>query len=535
MGQKPYEMKLSTLLAGLPDAVFSGGPDPAVRGLAYDSRRAGPGSLFVALRGVHTDGHRFLTDAAGRGAAALLSEDDASGIGLPWVKVKDARAALSRLAARFFGEPSRSLYVIGVTGTDGKSTTVSFIHQLLEALGYAAGFLSTVSHKTGDKAADNPFRQSTPEAPEIHGLLAVMRDNGKRFAVVEATSHGLSEKTGRLADVSFDAAVLTNVALEHLEFHGTLERYRDDKANLVRALGRNPGKPHGLPRAAAVNADDAHWRLFAEAAARAGVTPVRYALTNDAEWRATDLSPGPAGTSFNVLSGGRVLPARLSVPGEFNVENFLAAAAVTCAATGRDPAEVCALAERLRPVRGRFENVARGQPFRLIVDFAHTPQSFGRLLPALKRETAGRLIVVFGSGGERDTAKRRLQGEAAARAADVIILADEDPRGEDPTAILEEIAAGCAVKRRGENLFLVPDRREAIGRACALAKAGDTVALLGKGHEKSIAYKDGALPWNEHTAAEQALSDLGFSGEKINKETRKPGNQERGEKDFEES
>ncbi|MBN2354196.1 MAG: UDP-N-acetylmuramoyl-L-alanyl-D-glutamate--2,6-diaminopimelate ligase [Spirochaetales bacterium] len=506
-------MKLSALLAELPDAVFSGVGDPVIRSLDYDSRRAGPGSLFVALRGVHADGHRFLKDAAGRGAAALLTEDDASGIGLPWVRVKDARAALSRLSARFFGEPSRHLYVIGVTGTDGKSTTVSFIHQLLEALGYLAGFLSTVAHQTGGEPADNPFRQSTPEAPEIHSLLAAMRDNGKRFAVVEATSHGLSARTMRLADVFFDAAALTNVALEHLEFHGSLERYRNDKANLFRALSRNPGKPHGLPRAAVVNADDAHWRLFADAASEAGVTAVRYAVRRDADWRATDLSPGPGGASFSVRHGGRDLPARLAVPGDFNVENFLAAAAVVCAATGRAPAEVCALAERLKPVRGRLESVARGQPFRLVVDFAHTPQAFGRLLPALKRETAGRLIVVFGSAGERDTAKRRLQGEAAARAADVVILADEDPRGENPAAILEEIAAGCAGKKRGEDLFLIPDRREAIGRACALARPGDTVALLGKGHEKSIAYKDGARPWDEKAAAEEALKALGFAKE----------------------
>jgi UDP-N-acetylmuramoyl-L-alanyl-D-glutamate--2,6-diaminopimelate ligase len=505
-------MKLSALAQGLEGAALSAGADPVIRGLAYDSRQAGPGFLFAALRGVHTDGHRFLAAARDRGASALLVEADASAAGLPWIRVPDARAALSRIAARFYGEPSRSLYVIGVTGTDGKSTTVSFIHQLLEFLGYDAGFLSTVAHQTGATVSDNPFRQSTPEAPEIHGLLAAMLANGKRFAVVEATSHGLSAKTRRLADVFFDAAVLTNVALEHLEFHGSLEQYRDDKANLFRALGRNPGKTHGLPRAAAVNGDDEHWRLFAGAAAEAGVTASLYALKNEAaDWRATGLAPDGGGVAFNLRHGGRSIATRLAVPGDYNVENFLAALSIICAVTGSDPAEVAALAGRLTPVRGRLESVERGQPFRLIVDFAHTPQAFDRLLPALKRASSGRLIVVFGSAGERDTVKRRLQGEAAARAADVVILADEDPRGEEPLSILEEIASGCRGKTRGDDLFLIPDRREAIAKACGLAKPGDTVALLGKGHEKGIIYKNLTLPWNERAVAEEALAALGFT------------------------
>jgi UDP-N-acetylmuramoyl-L-alanyl-D-glutamate--2,6-diaminopimelate ligase len=506
-----YEMKLSSLAAGLDGNYFPAGIDPLIRGLAYDSRNAGPGILFAALRGVHTDGHRFPA-ARARGAAALLVEDDASGIGLPWIRVKNARVALSRLSARFYDDPSRSLYVIGVTGTDGKSTTVSFIHQLLEMLGCAAGFLSTVAHQTADKVTDNPFRQSTPEAPEIHGLLAAMRDHGKRFAVVEATSHGLSEKTMRLADVFFDAAVLTNLAHEHLEFHGTFERYRDDKANLFRALGRDGAKSHGRQRIAVVNGDAVQREYFIQAARKTGTAVALYGLKNTAaDWRAIDLRADASGTSFLVRCGGQEFPARLSMPGDFNVENFLAALAVVSAATARDPGETAALGARLRPVRGRQESIECGQPFRLFVDFAHTPQAFGRLLPALKQATAGRLIVVFGSAGERDTAKRRLQGEAAARTADIVILADEDPRGEEPLAILEEIAAGCEGKTQGEDLFLIPDRREAIGYACRLARSGDMVALLGKGHEKSIIYKASTLPWNERAVAEEVLAVLGFS------------------------
>jgi UDP-N-acetylmuramoyl-L-alanyl-D-glutamate--2,6-diaminopimelate ligase len=509
------EALLSTLIDGLPGlaAAPAGAADPVIRGLAYDSRRAAPGFLFAALGGVHTDGRRFIGDAAARGAAAVLIEDAGAkdAAGLPAIRVTDARLALSFLADRFHGAPSRDLYVIGVTGTDGKSSTVSFIHQLLELLGLPAGFLSTVAVQTGDTVADNPFRQSTPEAPEIHGLLAAMRDQGKRFAVIEATSHGLSDKTRRLAHVRFDAAVFTNVALEHLEFHGTVERYRDDKVNLFRALACSGDKRHGLPRAAVVNGGDPHAGLFLAAARTAGVTPMTFGLAAvNADWRAGGLRPSVAGTDFTVDTGGRSIAAVLSVPGAFNVENFLAAAAVVCAATGRAPEEVLPLGASLRPVPGRVETVVGGQPFRVIVDFAHTPQAFGKLIPAFREETRGRLIVLFGSAGERDTTKRRLQGEAASRHADVIILTDEDPRGEDRSAILEEIAAGCAGKVRGENLLLIPDRREAIERAFRTAGAGDTVLLLGKGHEKSIIYATGPVAWNERAVAEEILAALGY-------------------------
>jgi UDP-N-acetylmuramoyl-L-alanyl-D-glutamate--2,6-diaminopimelate ligase len=505
------EKKLSELIKNLPGLRSAPGEEVVIRGLAYDSRRVEPGFLFAALGGLHTDGRRYIEDAAARGAAAVMTEGAETAGRLPTVSVSDARPALSRLAARLYGEPSRDLYVIGVTGTDGKSSTVFLIHQLLELLGLAAGFLSTVAVQTGATPADNPFRQSTPEAPEIHALLSDMRAHGQKFAVLEATSHGLSARTARLADVLFDAAVFTNVALEHLEFHGTIEQYRDDKANLFRALARSAGKPHGLPRAAVVNADDPHHVLFADAARRAGVAPVLYGLrAPSCDWRALDLAPDRTGTAFTVRTGGGERPARLSVPGAFNVENFLAAAAVVCAVTGRPPGEIIALGSRLKPVRGRVEAVDRGQPFRVIVDFAHTPQAFEKILPAFKKETPGRLIVLFGSGGERDTTKRPLQGKAAARHADVVILADEDPRGEDPAAILEEIAAGCAGKKRGKDLFLVPDRREAIGRALTLAAPGDTVLLLGKGHEKSIIYRDGPVPWNEKAEAEKTLESLGY-------------------------
>ncbi|HEQ71942.1 MAG TPA: UDP-N-acetylmuramoyl-L-alanyl-D-glutamate--2,6-diaminopimelate ligase [Spirochaetia bacterium] len=523
-----------------------GAADPEIRGIAYDSRRVEPGFLFVALRGEHTDGHRFLHAAVEHGAAALVVEDEtqAAGLAVPVLLAADSRRALSALSARLYDYPAESLYVIGVTGTDGKSTTVSFIHQLLELSGLEAGFLSTVAVKTDREVIDNPFRQSTPEAPEIQGLLRAMADAGKKFAVVEATSHGLSPKTHRLADVSFDAAVLTNIGHEHLEFHGSREQYRDDKANLFRALVAGKAKTHGLPRTAVVNADDPEAGYFIRALEEAGdpaaygadtggsavavgkksaaddIVVRKYGIrSDDADLTAVDITPSGFGTRFLVKEKAaetKPLPqVELSLPGVFNVENTLAALLCVTAATGASLSRMGPLVVHLTPVRGRLEKVDRGQSFTVIVDFAHTPQAFSRLLPMMKERTQGRVIVVFGSAGERDRAKRAMQGKEASRYADVIVLADEDPRGETPEAILEEIAAGCqagdARKKRDESLFLIPDRKAAIRKAFSLARPGDTVLLLGKGHEKSIIYRDRVLPWNERQAAEELLSEMGFS------------------------
>jgi UDP-N-acetylmuramoyl-L-alanyl-D-glutamate--2,6-diaminopimelate ligase len=504
--------KLSLLLELLDVTGRTGNGNPVIRGIAYDSRRAERGFLFVALRGLHTDGHKYLEAARSRGAAACLVEDitTCANLEIPCIAVNDTRTALSRIAARFFDEPSRALCVIGVTGTDGKSTTVSLIHQLLELSGYRSGFLSTVAYKAEDIVADNPFRQSTPEAPEIHEMLARMVRSHKQFAVIEATSHGLSSLTGRLADVFFDDAVFTNIAHEHLEFHGTLERYRDDKANLFRALDRPGEKNHRFPRCAVVNGDDPHWDFFTAATKTPALV---FGIKNaDADLRASSLLPDQSGTAFIIQDKTDTVPAYLPLPGVFNVENLLAAAAVVLAVTGMSLPKLVPLFAGLKPVSGRMESVERGQSFRVIVDFAHTPQAFAKLLPLLRRETAGRLIVVFGSAGMRDREKRAMQGEIASRSADIVILTDEDPREEDSLAILEAIASGCLEKERDKNLFLIPDRREAIRKAFSLAGLGDSVLLLGKGHEKSIIYKDHVLDWNEKTVAEQILAEMGFTG-----------------------
>ncbi len=510
------QKRLSEILSAAPGAVSligtaSGPADPLVTGLAYDSRDVEPGFLFFALDGVHTDGNRFIAAAVENGAVAVVSAREPAfppPEGVAYLRAADARKAMSAISAAFFDRPSRRLRTIGVTGTDGKSSTVYFIHQLLESRGAKAGLLSTVSFVKDRELEKNPFRQSTPEAPLIHGILAEMLAHGKEYAVVEATSHGLSERTARLLDVEFDAAVLTNVTHEHLEFHGTWEKYCDDKINLFRSLdaGRTAGKD--IPCFGLANADDRSYPLVR--AATSAPLLAYSVLRADTDLYATEIEPDIEGTSFVLHDGAGSGRVRLPLPGVFNVENALASAGAAARLLGINAADLIPAIERLRGVKGRMSPVRAGQPFSVIVDYAHTPGAFRRLFPMARGYTKGRLISVFGSGGERDTEKRPIQGRIASEHSDVVILSNEDPRGEDPMKLLEDIAAGCGEMRRGRDLLLIPDRREAIREAFGIAGPGDTVLLLGKGHEGSIILKDGPVPWDEIDTAKEILAEMGY-------------------------
>lgn len=499
------EKKLSVLLANLPFSQWRGPADQKISALVYDSRQAGPGSLFFALPGLHVDGHDFIPQAVAAGCRAVLHSQD-----LPsehpettYVRVKDTRQAMSPLAAAFFDHPSHELTVIGVTGTDGKSTTVSFIHQLLELTGHPAGFFSTVQWKTGAAVEANSFRQSTPEAPQIHGLLRLMRDNGLEFAVVESTSHGLSPLTNRLGDVRYTAAVLTNVTIEHLEFHGTLENYRRDKARLFSALDRNPNPAFGV-----VNLDDPHQALFSAATRR----PVLGYSQKDpsADLYASRISESPDGLEFTLTADGKSVSGGLNIPGRFNIENLMAALLTVARLLGKSPLQLVPLAQKLVPVKGRMKSVRRGQDFQVLIDYAHTPGAYEKLLPAVRATTSGRLLVVFGSAGERDHEKRPLQGELADRFADIIVLTDEDPRHEGSLPIIREIAVGIKGKTWEIDLFSCTPRALAVEKAISLARSGDTVLLLGKGHEQCIIYADRQEPYDEENAAVQALAKQGW-------------------------
>ncbi len=508
--------RLSDILSALPSYELTGPSDTPISGLAYDSRDVRPGYLFFALPGLHADGHDFIDKALDAGASAIVHSRDPGSFrqGIAYVRVPDSRFALSPAADAFYGHPSRSLGVVGVTGTEGKSTTVYLIWQLLNLSGTRAGFFSTVMSDTGSGELPNPEHQTTPEANAVHRMLADMRDAGYEYAVVEASSHGLSPRTNRLGDVAFDAGVMTNVTHEHLEFHGTVEQYRHDKANLFRALDRVghrkliAGRSVEVPSFGVVNADDPVSDLFRRACGKPVYSFGAADAPADAFARAVVSDAG--GSSFEYVEEGSSYPARIELPGEFNVRNALAALLTVSRLRGIPASELLPLLPKLRPVRGRMTVVDRGQPFEVIVDYAHTPSSFQAILPPLRSRVRGRVICVFGSGGERDTEKRPLQGRIAAEYCDVVILSDEDPRGEDPMALLEDIAAGCPGLVRGERLFLIPDRRAAIRRAFSLAGPGDLVLLLGKGHENSIIYARGTIPWDEIAEAEAALAELDY-------------------------
>jgi UDP-N-acetylmuramoyl-L-alanyl-D-glutamate--2,6-diaminopimelate ligase len=402
---------------------------------------------------------------------------------------------------------------IGVTGTEGKSTTVYLIWQLLRLMGKKAGFFSTVLSSVGGEAEPNSEHQTTPEATEVQRLLWEMAENGAEYAVVEASSHGLSPKTNRLGDVRFSAGVMTNVAHEHLEFHGTWEQYRDDKANLFRAL-----KQQGvLATFGVVNADDPSAAYFAAAG---GAKILKYStrgLTADLTLGSQNSSAGGNWYNIVVQQTGEIIDIRDRLPGAFNAGNVLASMLVVSELLDTPIRELALPVAELLPLRGRMTSVPNTLGFEIMVDYAHTPSSFQAIFPPLRERLTGegnekRLITVFGSAGERDTQKRPQQGEIAAAYSDIVILSDEDPRGEDPLIILEEIARGCTQGnpnlRRGRNLFLIPDRPSAIRKALSLAKSGDTVLLLGKGHENSIIYADGPHPYDEIAEAQRAAGEL---------------------------
>ncbi|MEM5948440.1 UDP-N-acetylmuramoyl-L-alanyl-D-glutamate--2,6-diaminopimelate ligase [Spirochaetia bacterium 38H-sp] len=474
-----------------------------IRGIAYDSRDVKEGYAFFALPGTHTDGKRFIGAAVDAGASLIVYQGGLDNIpeGIAWIKVADARRAMSAFSAAFYDRPSEKLRIIGVTGTDGKSSTSYYIWQLLRSLGYKCGIITTVLYSTGGDAVPNPLRQSSPEAPFVHAALYDMLLEGCEIAVVESTSHGLSPRTARLADVAFDAGVFTNITHEHLEFHGSFENYLSDKAELFRRL-----PDYG---AAIINLDDKQSAYLAE---QTKARRLYYSASgnNKADLWAKDIHGSLEGTELELLTNSLSKKIRLPLIGEFNADNVMAAVLACKEITGKSIDTIIEKSMELKSLDGRMQAIRCGQPFGVIVDYAHTPGAFERLFPFVKRFTHGRIITVFGSAGERDTEKRPWQGSIADRYADIIILTDEDPRLEDRMGILRDIAEGCTKKSEGKDLFLIPDRKKAIEHAFGIAKKGDLVLLLGKGHEKSIVMADGTIPWHEAKVAEEILASMGY-------------------------
>lgn len=472
--------------------------DPEVTGLCYDSRRLKPGDCFIAIPGTHTDGHRYVETALRDGAVAAVVQHRV-GTAWPQVVVGDTRRALALMASTFFQHPSRSMTVIGVTGTDGKTTTTTMIHQLLQASGRKTGAMSTVDIRIGDRIDLNESRQTTLEALEIQEELAHMRDAGIEYAVIETSSHGLALQ--RVVGVDYDVAVFTNIAHEHLDFHKTIEAYREAKASLIDLTAAS--WPKGITKTAILNADDPSYAYLVKRAIDRRIT---YGLQMAADLKASRVEATAEGLSIDAGTPLGPLSLRLKLSGRWNASNALAAAAAGVA-LGLTLDEIRRGLQQYGGVSGRMERVDLGQPFSVIIDYAHTPQSLEKVLRELRPITKGKLIAVFGSAGDRDREKRPWMGEIAARLSDYAVFTNEDPREEDAMAILNEIAAGAEEVgwTEGEHYARIEDRRQGIAHAIRRARPGDTVLLAGKGHERSILIGRGKEPWDERAVAEAAI------------------------------
>lgn len=483
----------------LVDRLGPGGPQaaPVVTGVTLSSQRVGPGDLYVALPGSRAHGAAYAGAAVDNGAVAVLTDAEGggacAGLGVPVLVVTEPRRLLGALAARVYGDPAGDLRLVAVTGTQGKTTTTRLAEAGLQASGTPAAVIGTVGTRVDGVEVETSL--TTPEAPDLHALFAVMRERGVRACAMEVSSHALV--MGRVDGVVFDLAVFTNLGRDHLDFHADVEEYFAAKASLF-----TPERA----RAGLVNVDDEHGRrLLAEAE-----IPMRTfsARGREADWTAADVELTPVGSSFVVHGpGGRSFPARVPLPGDFNVANALAAVAAL-AEVGFDPRAVAEGIAGAGGVPGRLERVDAGQAFLAVVDYAHKPDAVTAALEALRQVTRGRLVVVLGAGGERDSGKRPIMGEIAARLADVLVVTDDNPRGEDPASIREAILAGARAVAPGDRAALheVAGRRQAIRLAVSLATEGDTVVVAGKGHETGQEVDGEVLPFDDRTVLREELT-----------------------------
>jgi len=488
---------LSELLSSMRQLAASGPQEVEVCGLTHDSRRVRPGFIYCALKGERVDGEAFIDDAIEAGAVAILSEAEASRTGVAWLRSPDARRAMAVLAAAFYGHPSGALRVAGVTGTNGKTTVAFLLHHLMRASRGRAGLMGTVFYDDGlDRF---PASHTTPESVDLQEWLSRMVAHGCGGVAMEVSSHALVQR--RTEGIAFDAAIFTNLTQDHLDFHGTMEAYFEAKARLFDGLAAQSGKKP----TAIINTDDpAGRRLVTRLGERVRV--VRYGLGVNAEYRATNVRFDASGTQYQLEVGERKLLVRLPLIGRFNVSNSLAALA-GATACGLNLREAVANLAQAPQVPGRLESVAVRRPFRVFVDYAHTPDALENALVTLRELSPRRLLAVFGCGGDRDAGKRPLMGAVAARLADYTILTSDNPRGEPPAGIMDEIKAGFT----SPAFELVEDRRQAIGRAIDLAQEGDIVLIAGKGHENYQIFADRTVDFDDRLVARRFMEDKPFT------------------------
>ncbi|HVO43285.1 MAG TPA: UDP-N-acetylmuramoyl-L-alanyl-D-glutamate--2,6-diaminopimelate ligase [Aggregatilineales bacterium] len=498
-------MRFYDLLDALPDVLARPSSDAAITApVSEDTRTLERGGLFVARRGLNRDGHDLIPSAIDAGAVAIVGERPPETVHstVPYAQVGDATMAIGRLASAYYGYPSRHMTVIGVTGTDGKTTTTSLVYAILKAAGQRAGMISTVSAVIGDEELATGLHTTTPNAPEVQMYLRRMVDAGLTHAVLETTSHGLAQ--GRVSGVEYDIAVLTNVTHEHLDFHGTFENYRAAKGMLFAGLATSFRKP-GIGKTAIINADDPNAAYFLNFPADRHWT---YSLSRAAATLSASAIEHTPGGMRITLRGLLDVRIETRLVGNFNVQNLLAAA-LAGAALGCSPQRIKTGLESMPPVPGRMERIDEGQNFIAIVDFAHTPNALAHALQAARTMIPPdrRVIAVFGSAGLRDREKRRLMAEVSAQLADISVFTAEDPRTESLDAILATMAeAATGVGGvEGQTFYRVPDRGAALACACSLARPGDLVIACGKGHEQSMAFGLVEYPWDDREALRSAL------------------------------
>ncbi len=493
-------------------------PNIPVSGLAIDNRQVQPGYIFIARPGASVDGHDFIHDAIRRGAVAVVGQKDISALSVPYIRVSDSRRSVTHLAASFYGHPGRKLTVIGVTGTDGKTTTSNILYQMMLAAGLKTGLISTVNAVIGDEVLDTGFHVTTPDAHDVQRYLARMVEARLTHVILETTSHGLTQH--RVDASQYDIAIVTNITHEHLDEHGSYENYRAAKGRLFELLADTAQKPQGSPRLGVLNFNDQKsYGYLSSLLTRHSLRQVSYGLTSAADIHAENITYSPSGLTFDIVGDGFRVPARTHLVGAFNVSNCLAAFSAAVAGLGIDLQVAAQGIANLPGIPGRMESINLGQDFTAIVDFAHTPNALKVALETARQMVSplpqgegggvrGRVISVFGSAGLRDREKRRLMAETSAELADISILTAEDPRTESLDGILSEMAAGAIAKGglEGQSFHRVRDRGQAIKFALKLARPGDLVIACGKGHEQSMCFGAVEYPWDDRTAMRAALA-----------------------------
>lgn len=499
-------MNLRTLLSEVPGIGAGEIPPISVTGVSADSRRIAPGMLFVAIEGSRADGHNFLPEAIANGAVAAVGERPLDGGSIPYWQVPDSRLAWAWLAAAWHAHPARRLVMIGVTGTDGKTTTAHLIHRILNESGLACGMITTLAARIGERARETGFHVTTPDAMQVQSFLAEMVRGGLTHCVLEATSHGLTQR--RVSACEFDLGVMTNVTHEHIDYHGSQRAYVAAKSLLFIDVAQGRRKEGAPEKAAILNADDPAAPEM-QAAAR-GARILTYGLRPGADMRATSVRADRDGLRFTVEGGTFSTQIVSPLLGEFNVQNCLAAFTAAVGGIGVAPEAAARGIESLAAIPGRMERVDLGQDFTAIVDFAHTPNALRVALETARGLTRGKVITVIGAAGLRDQEKRGMMGRIAASLADRVILSAEDPRTESLEAILGQMLRGAreAGAEEGGDIWREPDRGDAIRRAVRLADDGDVVIACGKGHEQSMCFGETEYPWDDRVALRAALSEL---------------------------